>query len=389
MTVDFEKILSDSGMPTTESQVRAEFNAIVKDEGLITNTSNMSPFWRLITALVVKPYVYLKDALINNVFVNMFLMTAQDWALDLYGEGVNLSRKKSTATTGFITFTKSDINKQTVIKAGTLIQSPPINGHIYQLRTIKDSQIASGVLSGQIEIVAVDSGASYNLAAGYYRILVEEIDNIESVNNDDNWIIAPGADRESANDYRERIRNQYNFVGNYHTDAVYRGIISTITGIATNQVYFVHDAPRGPGTANVFLLLDDGVASDEFIELINDYIMTQGNHGHGDDLRCFAMPEKPINIDVKLYLSIEQMPINMDDYIVNVENFIRCAFRQNSDYEVTKVNAYSRFSISNLDRELHQEFNEIHSIVFSIGDIVSELDVPRLSQLIITYAIAE
>lgn len=389
MSIDFDKILNDNGMPTTEKQVLAEFNEIVKTEGLITNTSNMSPFWRLITTLVIKPYLYLKDVLINSVLVNMFLMTAQSWAVDLFGESVNLTRKESTAVTGFITFTKSDINQQVIIRAGTVVQSPPINGHVYELQTLSDTTIASGILSCQINVIAKEPGAAYNLAVGYYRILVEEIDGIESVNNNDNWIITPGADRESTNDYRDRIRNQYNFVGDYHTDAVYRGIISTITGIATNQIYFVHDAPRGPGTANAFILLDDGEASDDFINLVNDYIMAKGNHGHGDDLRCFAIPGKPINIDVKLFFTAEQMPTNIDKYKLDVENFIRCAFRQNRDYKVTKVNAYSRFSISNLDRELHQEFNEIHSIVFNIADIISALEVPRLSKLTINYGITE
>jgi uncharacterized phage protein gp47/JayE len=387
--IDYEKILNDSGMPTSEAQIRAEFDKIVKAEGLITNTSKMSPFWRLITALVVKPFLYLKDTLINHILSNMFLMTAQDWALDMFGASVNLTRKEATAVRGVITFTKSDANQQVVIKKGVIIQSPQINNEVYKLEVVNDVIIPAGVRLAKIEVVATGTGAAYNLAPGYYRIIVEEIEGIESVSNDEDWITMPGADRETANDYRERIRNQYNFVGHYHTDAVYRGIISTITGISTNQIYFIHNAPRGPGTANVYLLLDDGVASKDFVNLVNDYIMTKGNHGHGDDLRCFAMPEKRLNVDVKLYFKANQIPLDIDNYLIDVENFIRCAFRQNTNYDVTKVNAYSRFSISTLDSELHQEFNEIHSIVFNINDIVSGLEVPRLSTLKISYAVAE
>lgn len=50
--VDFEAVVKASGMPVTEAEVRERFNAIVSDEGIITNTSRMSPFWRLITAIV-------------------------------------------------------------------------------------------------------------------------------------------------------------------------------------------------------------------------------------------------------------------------------------------------------------------------------------------------
>ena len=49
-----------------EEAVRTRFNAIAAQEGLITNTSRMSPFWRLITAIVTAPVMWLKDALISS-----------------------------------------------------------------------------------------------------------------------------------------------------------------------------------------------------------------------------------------------------------------------------------------------------------------------------------
>lgn len=50
--VDFEEVVKQSGMPVTAEALRTRFNHIVADEGIITNTSRMSPFWRLITAIV-------------------------------------------------------------------------------------------------------------------------------------------------------------------------------------------------------------------------------------------------------------------------------------------------------------------------------------------------
>ena len=74
--VDFEEVVKSSGMPVTEEAVRARFNAIAAQEGLITNTSRMSPFWRLITAIVTAPVMWLKDALVSVVMTNMFVATA-------------------------------------------------------------------------------------------------------------------------------------------------------------------------------------------------------------------------------------------------------------------------------------------------------------------------
>ena len=383
----FEKILIDSGMPMDENAVKAEFEQIAKEEGLITNTSKYSPFWRLMMSIVVTPYMWLKEAFIKHVLMNMFLMTATGQFLDLFAEAVNLERKTATLAVGEILFTKANKNMAVIVPLGTIISSPEINGITYQLQTTIEYSMPAGIESARIPVIATGKGENYNLAAGYYRILVEQIDGI-TVTNDDNWLISPGANQESDEDLRDRTKNQYNFVGHYHTDAVYRGIVTTITGISTKQVFFVHDAPRGPGTANLFLLLNDGVDSQYFIDKVNDYIMGQGYRGHGDDLQCFALPEKKIDIEVKLYFDREQQPSDINQYLMNVENFIRCAFRQNNNYKVTQVDAYSRFSISKLNEEMHEQFSELYSIVFSIGDIVSELEVPRLKKLTITSEVA-
>ncbi|EOI7401407.1 hypothetical protein OZ805_004436, partial [Yersinia enterocolitica] len=61
---DYKAILADQGMPTTETQIHAEFEKIVDDENLVTNTSNMSPFWRLIKAIVTAPVMWLINALV-------------------------------------------------------------------------------------------------------------------------------------------------------------------------------------------------------------------------------------------------------------------------------------------------------------------------------------
>lgn len=384
----FEKILNDHGMPVDENAVKNEFEKLVKDEGLITNTSKYSPFWRLLSAIVIKPYGWLKDAFIENVLMNMFLMTASGYFLDLFANAVNLQRKPASLAVGEILFIKTNKNQSVVIPLGTVISSPEINGVMYQLKTTQEYSIPAGVETARIPVVAIGSGENYNLAAGYYRILVEPIDGV-MVTNDDNWLISPGANIESDDDLRERTKNQYNFVGHYHTDAVYRGIVTTITGISTKQVYFVHDAPRGAGTANLYLLLNDGVDSTYFIDKVNNYIMGQGYRGHGDDLRCFALPDKKISLSVTIYFEREQQPTDVNQYLLNVEHFIRCAFRQNNDYNVTQVNAFSRFSISKLNEELHEQFSELHSIVFSIGDIVSELEVPRLQNMTIKAEVAE
>lgn len=386
--VDFEEVVKASGMPTTKEALRERFNTIVKDEGLITNTSRMSPFWRLITAIVTTPVLWLKDVLVGTVLANMFVATASGQLLRLLAWAVNVTAKPATAAEGVIRFFKTDAGAVVTVKAGTLIQTERINGTVYELATTADFTITGDTASALIPVKATATGGAYNLAPGYYRILPAAVAGISHVANEADWLTAPGADEESDDELRERCRNQFNLVGSYHTDAVYRSMIAGVAGLSIDRIFFEHEAPRGPGTANAYLLLDTGVTSEPFIQAVNDYITTQGHHGHGDDMQCFAMPETRHSLDVTVYVtSLANLTDDEQNALrTGAENLIRCAFRENNDFDVKKTWPFSRFSFSNLGRELHRQFAAIDSLAFSLTDIVSGLNVPRLESLTVSLA---
>lgn len=381
--VDFEKVLADSGMPVTEDAIKAEFQAVVKAEGLITNTSRMSPFWRLITAIVTTPVMWIKDVLVTGVLANMFVATASGQMLRLLAWGVNLTAKPAAKAGGMIRFFKTDAKQSVTVNAGTIIQTERINGVVYALSVTADTTIPEGEADALVPVEAVEAGGAYNLAPGYYRILPVAVAGISHAVNEDDWLLSPGADEESDDDLRERIRNQFNLTGNYHTDAVYRSMIAAVVGLSIDRIYFEHDAPRGPGTANAYLLLDSGEASQPFVDAVNRYINDEGHHGHGDDMQCFAMPETLHDLTVTAYVV---NPDNLSDearaaLLSGIENLVRSAFRENMDYDVMRTWPHSRFSFSRLGQELHAAFPDIDSLAFSLTDIVSQLSVPRLKSL--------
>ncbi|EPN2803329.1 baseplate J/gp47 family protein [Serratia marcescens] len=380
---DYESILAEQGMPTTEAQVREEFNAIVEQEGLITNTSRMSPFWRLISAIVTAPVMWLKDALINTVMKNLFLATAGGLFVDLFAWAVNVARKDATAAVGLVRFTKDDAGREITVPAGTVIQTERINGTIYRLLTTVDATIPPQTLSALVPAEAELEGSGFNLAPGYYRILPVAVDGIAGAVNEEGWLTSPGADTESDDDLRDRVKNQFNMVGQYHIDAVYRGMIAGLAGLNTDRIYFEHDAPRGPGTANVYLLLDSGTPSQPFIDQVNAYVMDDGNHGHGDDVLCLPLPETQhdLTITVHLFAGSHLGEEQTAELMRDAGNLVRCAFRENNDFDVAKTWPFSRFSMSRLGEELHAQFPDIESLEFSLGDILSDLSVPRLRTL--------
>ncbi|ENO0813137.1 TPA: baseplate J/gp47 family protein [Enterobacter hormaechei] len=381
--VDFEQVLNESGMPSTEAEIAAVFKKTVEAEGFVTNTSRMSPFWRLISKIVTTPVIWLRDALINVVLRNMFVATATGSMLRLLAWAVNIEAKPASPAAGVLRFYKQNAEDEVVIPAGTVVQTERINGMVYSLAVTEDTTLPEGVESGLVSVAATGSGSGYNLAPGYYRILPVAVAGIASAVNEEDWLVTPGANEETDDELRDRVRNQFNLVGSYHTDAIYRSMIAGVVGLSVDRIFFLHDAPRGPGTANAYLLLDSGEASQPFIDAVNDYVNSQGHHGHGDDMQCFAMPETSHTLAVTVYVeSIENMePEALSALKSNITNLIRCAFRENADYDVKKTWPYARFSFSNLGREIHKMFPVVDSLSFSLSDIVSELSVPRLAGL--------
>ncbi|MGP4938395.1 baseplate J/gp47 family protein [Pseudomonas lundensis] len=382
--VDFKQALVDAGIPTTEAGLRKAWESEVAAQGSkLSNTSAYSPFWRLITALVTKPVMWLISFISDTVLPNFFVKTASNAWLDTLAWAVNVERKGATKAKGVILFTRIAAGGTLELPAGIVVQSSAINGHIYQLVTTTPAIFADGLLQLEVPVEAQEVGSGYNLAPGYYAILPVPLAGIAQVVNVDGWLIAPGADPEPDEQLRLRVRNQFSAVNQWHTDAVYRAMISAFPGVRPDGVYFLHGAPRGPGSANAYVLFDADVPADTYLEQINAHIRDQGNHGHGDDLVVMVMPETQHAIRLTLWPRALIGNEKRDSLRDEVALFVRAAFRESTatDYQPTLTYPQSRFSFSRLGEELHQQFPGIESLHFDNADIVSELSIPRIKSL--------
>lgn len=384
MSVDFKQAMSDSGIPTTDAQLKQAWEKLATEQGsTLSNTSAYSPFWRIITALVTKPVLWLLEFVSGTVLPNFFVKTATGAWLDTLAWAVNVERKGATVAAGELLFTRANTGGELEVPAGTTVQSPTLNEHIYQLVTTEPRSFEEGQSQLVVPVNAVGPGSGYNLAPGYYAVLPEPVPGIVQVVNTTDWLAEPGADAEPDDQLRLRVRNQFSAVNQWHTDAVYRAIITGFPGVAADGVYFEHGAPRGPGSANAFVLFDAGVPADTFLEQINSHIRDGGNHGHGDDLLAMAMPETQHAISVQLWPRANLTETQLQTLETEVGLFIRAAFRESTqrDYKPTRTYPQSRFSFSRLTEELHAQFPNIQSLRFAGTDIVSALNIPRIQSL--------
>jgi uncharacterized phage protein gp47/JayE len=388
--VDYYKILSDNGIPTTQPELETAWkDEVTAQGGKISNDNAYSPFWRVVTALITLPVLWLVKFMADTVLPNSFVKSATGVWLELLAWAVNLTRKAAGFAKGKITFTRADVGAAYTIPAGTVIQTASINGFVYEMITDADTAFAPGQATVDVNCTAAATGDAYNLAVGYYSILKVPIAGITAVTNAEGWLLTPGTETETDNDLRDRVRNQFGTASDFHTDSVYRALISEFPGVAIDAIWFEHDAPRGPGTANAFVLFDFNAPAVQYLADINYHITDQGHHGHGDDLQVYAMPET----DHALIVSVWHEPFLTDAQITqlqaDVDVFIRAAFRENKAYSPTLTYPYSRFSFSKLGQELHKQFPDIHSVDFDLADIVSALNVPTLSALTINMAVTE
>lgn len=386
--VDFKQALADAGIPTTEAALKAAWEAEVVAQGSkLANTSAYSPFWRVVTALVTKPVLWLLTFVSDTVLPNFFVKTATKAWLDMLAWAVDVERKGRTKAQGELLFTRSAAGGALDVPIGTLVQSAVINGHAYQLVTTAVGSFVDGLLQLKIPVEAVEAGSGFNLAPGYYAILPMPVPGIVSVTNTEDWLTTPGADEEDDDELRLRVRNQFSAVNQWHTDAVYRALISAFPGVQSNGVYFEHGAPRGPGSANAYVLFEAGVPAATYLAQINSKIRDEGNHGHGDDLLVMVIPETLHALSVVLWPVSILTDAQRATLKADVELFIRAAFRESTttDYQPTLTYPQARFSFSRLGEELHQQFAGLESLRFANEDIVSELSIPRIQTLQVTF----
>lgn len=382
---DFESLVKSAGIPTTEDEFKTAWETEAAAQGSVfSNKGQYSPLWRIITRLITLPALWIVQLLVNEILPQTFVKTATGIFLDILAWAFGVERKAAAKTQGIVRFTRSDTVGTLDVPVGTLIQSPPINGVTFTLVTMSAATFVDGNATLDVPVEAQEPGAAFNLAPGYYAILPMPVPGVATASNPADWITRAGSDVETDDELRSRVRNQFSATNQWHTDAVYRSIIAEFPGVSVDNIFFEHNAPRGPGTANAYVMFETGNPDGPFIASIQASITDAGNHGHGDDLLVFAVPEVQHNISATYWtvpnLSLEQKAQLHTD----IGNFIRAAFRQNTQYSPTKTRPYTRFSFSRLAQELHAQFPSLYSLDFVQADLTPGLNIPRLQTLTLT-----
>lgn len=389
---DFENILSESGIPTTEAELEIKLKEQVVAAGSkVSNDSEMSPFWRWVRAAVITPTIWLiKTLLAGYVLPNMFIATAERWALELKAWELNVTVKAAVKTQGLITLTKATASDEVTIAKGAIIQTLPIDGVTYQMQVLADTVIAIGDETGKVLAEAMTAGLAYNLPAGYFNILPEELPGITAAVNEPDWITTSGANEETDEELALRLQNAFTSSGSWHIDDAYRAIIASVAGIRSDNIFFENTGNISPGTANAYIVMEVGETPQSLIDELNAHITEDDHHGHGDVLTCLAIADQSYNVSAEAVLADNMTQEKINNTLLEIENRIRAAFRETEAFdEMTRAKPKSRFSVSKMASEIHSNMVTVKSIKISIDgviqeDIISALVQPRINTLAVT-----
>jgi uncharacterized phage protein gp47/JayE len=337
---DFKKIAENAGLKTEETHWRNTFTQQSRAAGFeVSNTSEFSPWWRLLQSLIAKPVIQIIDALTNKIMPQFFIKTATGEALDALAAERGIARLPAIKTRGIITLMREQSEGNLTVPAGTLIESDSINGHVYTLVTVDDAVFNDTAATATVSVIATNAGAANNLGAGYYnRVLnAEEI----TATNEQNWIVEAGANSESDEHLRERAIAAFATLGRFHTDDIYRTIITQNSSIKNHNMLFVHNAPRGAGSADCYVWADVGAVPAAEIASLNN-IISGGLKGNGDDLQVKLLPTSPIDLTVELTAES-----------ADAENIIRAVFRENAGFNVERITPAQTYYLSQITTEIH------------------------------------
>lgn len=386
MSFDFKQVLADAGIPVSEDTAMLHLRQIAAEENApFNNLSKFSPFGRLLSLLFVKPFLWLVNFHATTLLPSLYLKTATGQWVDMFAWQLGLTRKAATKTRGIITLTRYKGAGRLAVPIGTVIQSAAIAGRVYRMLVTQEGVFEDGQTTLSVVCEAEQAGSAHNLADGFYALVSSSLSGIASVSNTPGWLVVPGADEENDDELKARCRNQFTASNRWHIDASYLAIVSEFAGVGIEDIYIEHNAPRGPGTANIYILSNEQSPSPEFFTAIQQHIMPAGNHGLGDDVAVLPMPTRPIDVSMRIRLAGWLSTAERAAVESNIRTVVGIALRSLPPvgYAPTRVMPNTTFAWSVLIRELHDYFPSLRSVDFlgADDDLQPTLWVTRLGTL--------
>ncbi|ASN68107.1 putative baseplate J [uncultured Caudovirales phage] len=238
---------------------------------------------------------------LEAVYLQAYLDTATDEALDMLAHHLGIYRKSSVSAAGIANVTGAD---------GTIIPKG------YRFKTVSDIEFTSNLETtitngiAFVAITAVIPGESGNIGIGELTDHERNLSGISSVTNND--IFIGGVDAETDDSLRERALFKARKPITSGNVNHYKLWATEVEGVATANVF---PTWNGPNTVKVVLIADDGGAPDQ--PIIDDAIAyIEQERPIGAKVTVLPIEEVPLSINAKLTLSGDLNVADVRDAII-------------------------------------------------------------------------
>ncbi|MBS7175578.1 baseplate J/gp47 family protein [Massiliimalia timonensis] len=290
----------------------------------------------------------------------MFPQTATGEYLERHGVSRDLYKKKATAATGILRFSRSSAAAQDiVIPAGTLCTSSSSGGVMYA--TTEDGVISKGATFADIPAAASEKGGEGNILKGKIDTLVGTVAGVSSVTNPNNF--SGGMEEESDQSFRKRLLDSYINPSNGANAKFYQEFALRYERVMSAKTEYQSSG----NVLNLYVSDYFRMTDDDLIQQIQD------------DLK--AEKELNVNVQVKAAIPVKQ-DIEVTVYAKNSQNTGMkqsqvISYLRQKTYELGVGEAFNPYSIAH---DIAEQVDGILSISFvqpsglvkvSAGQIIS------------------
>lgn len=225
-----------------------------------------------------------------------------DW-LDLHGAGCGLKRREATKSSGYVNLTGED---GVEIAVGTVFCTPATDTNSsIEFESTELVVVSEG--SAKVPIIAVQTGASSNVAAGSITLALKPITGIYSITNE--FAVTGGTEEEEDDVFRERIMDANankgkSYIGNVSD---YRRWAMEVAGVGSVTIV---PTPDGVGGKVKIIVVDANgqPANEQILEAVYAYIMAPDDPlsrlaPAGASIEVVAPTTGNINYSANIFLS--------------------------------------------------------------------------------------
>lgn len=331
--------MKESWINTDEKTIRDDIVEIAKEKTGLSNfksTGILRGFLEVIAAVVF--FIY-KTA-INAIYNNATLDGATGVFLTFWGLMLGVVRKQESKASG--KFTGRSYGEGSVPSGAWIV----VEGTELRYKVTAKVDFDADA-EFQIPVIAEFAGSDYNIGREMPLRCTRVIPGLDSLAVGDDWIENPGAESESDDSYRDRIKSKWKGQVLGDTKEVYTFYAEEVSGVREARIV---RAPRGPGSTDVIIASVNGVPSEELLEAVR-------NNLHGHELMAFDVQVKaPIvkNIEIVIEYTGEadeaDVALIAESYVRNLQ--IGGRFRITDLYERFKTLTLTTIEILSPDRDV-------------------------------------